>query len=440
MSQSDSSARTWHVLVPDARDAKILLRVARGHSALPTVELTARHWWEQPQEIRARVQQMLKLDATVLRCLESRGPFDADGGLSVFLLEPRQVNWVRPAGTDWFGPEDLATLVFADERQRQLILRYFDEELPERSPAWTRRGWMGSTVSWLETEFDRLDLRASGRIEQVHLSSVGALLRVPVEGESIYLKVCGDGSAHQPELTALLWRECPRLLPGFLAADSKRRFLLERDAGQAAQPDPQAAEWLIRGLAEVQMHTAERPERLLEVGCPDDRPEILRTRIPGFVDDLARRFEGTATLSDPVWEAVRRLPEMPEAWAELAEGEVPAALHHPRFGPESLVSRAGQYSVTGWCGTLSHPFFTPSPLIESFDDPEVRQGLLDLYLEHWTGFAPRERLVELYRRSRLLEKVYRAMLQLDRLDQVSTLGERRREVERLAARLCALCD
>jgi len=419
--------QSWHVLLPDARDAKVLLRSTRSGWSLPEVQLDpAKPWWRCVADIHAQVRRSLQLDATVLRCIEVRDHFDPGHALSAFVLESSQLNWARPAGTDWFGQDELGELELEDERQLQALERYFSDDWPEGSPPWARRGWLGSTISWLEGEFDRVGVSATDRVHQLRASSSSAVFRVPLGAGSAYLKVCGEGKAHEPDLSALLARECPRLLPPVLATDAKRRLLLTADAGRPATIDATSAEWLLRGLAEVQIQMCEHPERLLEVGCPDARPELLRTQLDSFLERLARCAASDAGLARlDLEQLTARLAELSSAWGDLAEGEVPPSLHHTAFGPESVVEQAGQLRVIDWHAVLSHPFFSPSPLIESFASPEVRERLLDLYLTHWLPFAPMDRLRALHARARSIEAPCRAMAALRDAEQARGYSERR---------------
>jgi len=440
-SGTDVPVQAFHVLIPDARDAKVLLRVTREGWALPMVEVpTEQPWWRVVGEIHEAVLRSLKLDGTVLRSIEAQDPFDPASYVCVFVIEPRQLSWARPSGTDWFGPEELLELDDVHPRHAELIERYFTEELPEHSPPWTRPGWLGRAVSWLEDEFERVGLRAVGRMYPVTASSQNATARIPLDSGAAYLKACGEASAHEPELTAYLARECPRLIPRVFAIDAKRGYLLTEDSGVCSPIDLQHAQWLLRGLAEVQMQTAEHPDKLIELGCPDQRPEILRADLDRFVHALSQCVDGGAFFTELDSVGLRKhLDSFEEAFAELAEADVPASLHLPQFGPESVVQQAGESRIIGWSGALSHPFLTPLRLVDGFESPEERMGLEALYLQHWLDFADLDRLEELFQRARMIAPLYRAMETLRRAPLARTLGERREVLAQLRRQLEALC-
>jgi len=439
--RSDGGVNTLHVLIPDARNSKVLLRVSRGRWCLPGVERSSQApWWRSVGEIHDEVSRTLKLDATVLRCIEAEAPFDPESYMCILVIEPRQLSWARPSGTDWFGPEELLALDDVDAEHAALIERYFTEEVPEESPPWTRAGWLGRSLSWLEDEFERLELRAAGRMRPVSASSRSATVSIPLEVGGAYLKACGEPIAHEPELTAFLARECPRLLPRVLAIEPKRGFLLTEDAGAHSAIDLQNAQWLLRGLAEVQIQAAEHPEKLVELGCPDQRPEIVRADLDRLVHALSQCDDGTGFFAELDAVGLRKhLDSFEEAFAELSEGEVPASLHHPNFGPESVVQSYGQCRVIGWAGALAHPFLTPLPLMHGFDGPGQQQELRALYLQHWLDFAGFERLESLFLLAQSIAPLYRIMNTLALVPCMRTRGERRALLAELRQQVQELC-
>jgi hypothetical protein len=123
------------------------------------------------------------------------------------------------------------------------------------------------------------------------------------------------------------------------------------------------------------------------------------------------------------------------ALQELAAAEVPCSLDHPDFGSASCVARGGELRMLGWSGGLTHPFFSPSTLIEEFDAPEVRERLLGAYLEAWSGFAPRERLRAIYASAREVEPAFRALARRERLCRATSSAERAVERARLEAQV-----
>jgi hypothetical protein len=438
----DSNARKGYLILPDARDAKVLLRTQGARWRLPEISLASpRPWGYETQQITLQVREALGLECTVLRCIESCEPFALTDRLEAFVIEGQQLNWMRPSGTDWFGPDELDELGFVDERHGEVVRSYFGDQRGESSPPWARHGWMGSARSWLDSEFDRLGLALVGRIEQVRWSSVASVLRVPTEGRQLYLKTCTDPIEHEPELTAALSREFPRLLPRVLASDAKRRFLLTEDAGQPTTLEPERAEWLLRALAELQVHCTERPERLLELGCPDWRPAQLRSGLESALAELRAQLELSSTLPRRVLLRLsQRAAALDQALMALAQAEVPCSLDHPDFASRSCMVRGNELRMLGWNGALTHPFFAPSSLIEEFTAADVRERLLGAYLQAWGGFAPSERLLQIYASAREVEPVYRALQRRARLCRATSSAERaleRAELEDQIRRLTA---
>ena len=434
---ADVCVRKGYLILPDARDAKVLLRIHGTGWRLPEIALAStRPWGRETQQINQQVREALGLECTVLRCIESCEPFALTDRLEAFVIEGQQLNWARPSGTDWFGPDEIGELRFTDERHGEVVRRYFSEPRAEATPAWARHGWLGTAQSWLESELERLGLGLSGRLEQVCWSSIACVLRIPIEGRRLYLRACMDPIGHEPELTAALSRDFPRLLPRVLASDAKRRFLLTEDAGAPAQLDADRAEWLLRALAELQVHCTERPERLLELGCPDWRPEQLRSSVEGALGELRAQLELSSSMPRRVLvRLTQRARTLVCALDELAVSEVPCSLDHPDFSSAGCVARGSDARMLGWNGALTHPFLSPTTLIEEFTAPEVRERLLGAYLEAWSGFAPRERLRALYASAREVEPAYRALQRRERLCRATSSAERALERAQLEAQI-----
>ena len=103
--EAGQNARKGFLILPDARDAKVLLRSHGNGWKLPEIALEpARPWGLATQQINQQVREVLGLECTVLRCIESCEPFALTDRLEAFVIEGQQLQWTRPPGTDWFGP------------------------------------------------------------------------------------------------------------------------------------------------------------------------------------------------------------------------------------------------------------------------------------------------------------------------------------------------
>jgi len=91
--------------------------------------------------------------------------------------------------------------------------------------------------------------------------------------------------------------------------------------------------------------------------------------------------------------------------------------------------------MLGWNGALTHPFFAPATLIEEFPGADVRERLLCAYLEAWSGFAPSERLRQIYVSAREVEPAYRALQRRELLCRATSSGERAVERTQLEAQV-----
>ena len=97
----DAGVRTrkGYLILPDARDAKVLLRIHGTGWRLPEIVLdSAQPWGRATQAINQQVREALGLECTVLRCIESCEPFALTDRLEAFVIEGQQYTPERYAG------------------------------------------------------------------------------------------------------------------------------------------------------------------------------------------------------------------------------------------------------------------------------------------------------------------------------------------------------
>lgn len=422
------AARTGVVIVPDTSETRVLLRTRPRGWTLPTVTLPCQApWWELPSHVLYGVRTTLRLAGFVVRALEPRPRLGMDPAPLCFVVESYDLEWMRPPGTDWFALADLDEIALDDE-QRELIQQALAPGAAPPPPPWMRRGFVGSALSWVEAQLQE-QRRGCGPVglegvEQLRLSSLGCLLRVPLadghgdvagagprpgsaphRGPALaaaYLKACGSVGAHEPHVHAWLARHHPALAPRLLAHDEKRGLLLSADGGASGQVDPHQAEWLLRELCEMQIASARMVDELCDMGCPDRSPAALTAALASLPASLLELLQEAgadgaidAAALDAFVERVRI------SLAELAHGEVPIALGHPNLSPKTVVSDGADARVTDWRGVIAHPFSTPGPLIDAMPSPAAAQRLCRVYLDGWSAFAPHEHLCELYRHAQV---------------------------------------
>src|SRR5262249_25943043 len=146
-------------------------------------------------------------------------------------------------------------------------------------------------------------LRPTAPPTQVRTWNLSSLWRLPVEGQTVWLKVVPHFFAHEG---ALLARMAGARVPTVLSHDSGRMLIAEvagKDLYFAELPLLRA---MVTLLVELQWQWSDRVEELLTLGLPDWRPPALGAAIAEVVERTGAEVsaEDRATLA----QFVRGLP------------------------------------------------------------------------------------------------------------------------------------
>lgn len=116
-------------------------------------------------------------------------------------------------------------------------------------------------------------------MEQVKVFVFGAVLRVRTDHGYLYFKALLPTVQNEPALILELAKEWPEHLPQIVGYDLARRWMLMRDFGGEAFVDFSSGryETVVRTYARIQISQIAHTERWLALGCPDRKPEKLRS-------------------------------------------------------------------------------------------------------------------------------------------------------------------
>jgi hypothetical protein len=187
-----------------------------------------------------------------------------------------------------------------------------------------------------------------GPIETAHERPWATVLRVPLPDGAAWFKACAPAQAFEPRLTTDLFSRWPDRVPGVLACDEQRAWLLLADAG-------------------TPVGAFGNPLQALQLNLPLQRAEIRRLR------DFGSRFA--------------------ELCADLAAHDVPETIQHDDLHHSNLFVQGSSMRVVDWGdASISHPF---ASLVVTFRFLEERRGLApgdrwfsrlrDTYLEPWNA-------------------------------------------------------
>src|SRR5262249_14497866 len=95
--------------------------------------------------------------------------------------------------------------------------------------AWTDAGWLAGVRDWLDRQFEALGLRLTGAVEQPHVRPWSTVLRIPTTGGDVWFKANIPLLVYEAAVVDLLAAPRPDCVPGLLATDLDRGWMLMAD-------------------------------------------------------------------------------------------------------------------------------------------------------------------------------------------------------------------
>ena len=277
-------------------------------------------------------------------------------------------------------------------------------------PVWQEPRWQAEAHEWIRSSLHANGLHLSAAIEQPHLRPWSTVMTVPTNGGLFYFKASADLFAHETALTAWLADFRPQLLPGLLAVDPGRHWMLMRDAGtpirQFIRAEKDISPWrkVLPLYVNLQKDLTPHVSELLQLGTPDRRLSKLPALFESLIADESSMLLDTEDgLTSAEYARVKRsVPEFKEMCGRLAAFNIPETLHHDDFHDGNIFSSAEGITFTDWGeSAVTHPFFTLVVMLRSVDNslgldfsPGAEQ-VRGLYLQAWAPDVPPARLPSL---------------------------------------------
>ena len=289
---------------------------------------------------------------------------------------------------------------------------------------WDELGWREQVDEWIVAQLTAHGWQASGPTETVHQRIWSVFMRIQTDKGIAYFKAPAPPFYEAPLTKALArWRsDCTVPL---IAVDLERGWLLSADAGatlrSVSQSPEQVNHWLkaLPLYAELQMEMAERVPDFLAFGVPDRRLENLPNLFAHLLEETsALRIGLDLGLTLEEYQHLLDLrPQFADWCAELGSFGLPETLAHEEIHENNVLVNADGYVFTDWSdSSVAHPFFTMTVNLRAtaywlkLDEfgPEMMH-MRDVYLEPWTKFAPRKKLLSAFQLAYRLGMANRAL-------------------------------
>ncbi|MDP9467760.1 MAG: phosphotransferase [Chloroflexota bacterium] len=327
------------------RFATLVLVTPTGEvvGSLPPLEV-ATPWWQEAEPVVRAVRERHDLDVTLLRLLEA-GPPGTQGGPVTYLAEIARPVPAHP----WRGRLD---------------------EHPLRQ-SWARPGGPAADLAWADSLLSDSGRPRIAPAEQVRSWNLSSLWRLPVAGQTVWLKVVPPFFAHEGEMLARL---AGGPVPALLGSDGARVLMPEipgEDLYHATLPQLLEMVALLVGLQQAWIG---RTDELLAIGLPDWGAQALSAKIADVVGRTAAELsvEVRATLADFVDGLAAR-------FELVAACGLPDTLVHGDFFPGNARGIGDSITLLDWgdCG-VGHPLLDQAAFLD-----RVPSEAMPAMRDHW---------------------------------------------------------
>ena len=273
---------------------------------------------------------------------------------------------------------------------------------------WEQPDWIDQATVWIHAQIAERGMQIESPVEILHQRPWATFARLITDNGSVYFKAPAP-PFYEAALTKALARWRPDCTVSLLAVDLDRGWLLSADAGvvlrSVSHPPDQIEHWLkmLPFYVELQLEMADHVSELLALGIYDRRLAklpYLYTQLMDATENL--RIDMEPGLTSEEYRRLRELsPRLADDCAQLASYGLPETLTHEELHDANVLVSGDRYIFTDWSdSSISHPFFTMLVTLRAAanrlqlaeEGPEM-MSLKDAYLEPWTKFETRKKLL-----------------------------------------------
>jgi Ser/Thr protein kinase RdoA (MazF antagonist) len=313
--------------------AEVLGRLPPFQASLP--------WWQEAQDLVARVREHHGVDVTILRLLDASQPAPPGGRVTYLAeIDEAQADGLPLAG--WPG-----------------VLEPHPLRLPYAEP-----GGPSRDLAWAETILEDQGFVRTGRPQQMRTWNLSALWRIPVESRSVWLKCVPPFFAHEGAVISRL-QDAP--VPRLLAHQPGRVLMPDVPGEDLYDAELPTLLTLVSMLVALQAGWCSAEDGLLALGVPDWRGDPLTAAIETVVRTTWREL-----VSEDRRALTELLEGLPRRFASLAECGINDSLVHGDFAPGNARGTEDSIVLLDWgdCG-VGHPLLDMSAFLDRIPSESV---------------------------------------------------------------------
>jgi Ser/Thr protein kinase RdoA (MazF antagonist) len=336
------------------RTAELVLVTSDGRpiGSLPAVPV-ATPWWQDVEPVVRAARDVHGVAVIVLRMLDAELD-QPHGGRVTYLAEVAE-----PIRAErWTG-------VLDDQPRRH---------------AFARPGGPAADLAWARALLAKRGLRPTAPPTQVRTWNLSSLWRVPVEGQTAWLKVVPHFFAHEGALLAVM---AGARVPAVLGHEGGRMLLAEIAGEDLYEADLPLLQEMVNLLVELQRSWEGRVEELLALGLPDWRAPALGAAIAEVVERTREEIaaEDRITLADFV-------QGLPGRFDEVAGCGLKDSLVHGDFHPGNFRGDGRGLTLLDWADSgVGHPLLDQPAFFDAISPAAVAAVRMH-WLQQWREAVP----------------------------------------------------
>jgi len=349
---SEANRRASAVVRPRTADLVLVTPDGVPIGRLSAVPV-ATPWWQDIEPVVRAVRNYHGVDVVVLRLFDTELE-QPHGGRVTYLAEvPEPVPAQR-----WTG-------VLDDQPRRH---------------AFARPGGPAADLAWARAQLAAKGLRPTEPPIQVRTWNLSSVWRLPVEGQTAWLKVVPHFFAHEGPLLALM---AGAPTPTLLGQDGGRILLAEIAGEDLHEATLTQMLEMVTLLVSIQRQWADWLEDLVALGLPDWRAPAL---IPAIADVVDRtRHEISVVDRSKLADFVRTLPGRFE---EIAKCGLRDTLVHGDFHPGNFRGDEDTLTLLDWADSgVGHPLLDQPAFLTAISN-ETAGAVQAHWLQKWADAIP----------------------------------------------------
>jgi len=340
------------VIKPRIAELVLVTSDGRPIGSLPAVPV-ATPWWQDIEPVVRAARDVHGVDVIVLRMLDAELD-QPHGGRVTYLAE------------------------VAEPVRAQRWTGVLDDQL--RRHAFARPGGPAADLAWARALLAERGLRPTTPPTQVRTWNLSSLWRVPIEGQTAWLKVVPHFFAHEGALLALM---AGARVPTVLGHDGGRMLLAEIAGEDLYAAELPLLQEMVNLLVELQRSWGGRVEELLALGLPDWRGPALGAAIADVVERTREEIaaEDRVTLAD----FVRGLPGR---FDDVAGCGLKDSLVHGDFHPGNFRGDGRSLTLLDWGDSgVGHPLLDQPAFFDAIPN-DAAGAVRAHWLQQWREAVP----------------------------------------------------